>query len=247
MKFKKLFWTTAAVMLAAALTSCNLGRAPAAPTPDVNAIYTSAAQTMIAGLSSQQTQTAQAMPRATATLAASFTPLPTFAIVGTGSVPFGTPGTPFVLGTPSTQMPTLPSGTGLYSFPVGCSDAKEIGETDPYDGTVIAGGKLFDKGWSLLNVGTCKWDEGYSFAFKSGDQMQGENVVLTKNSSNSDFTMPGHSQAFVIHMQAPRQPGESKGFWQMKNDAGQWFGSLVWVDIIVYGKGTVTPTATPHH
>ncbi len=247
MNLKKLFWTSAAVLLAATVTSCNIGKAPAEPTADVNAIYTSAAQTMIAGLSSQQTQTAQAVPpAATATPPASFTPLPTFAIA-TGSIPFGTPGTPLVLfGTPSTTMPTLPSGTGVYSFPVGCNDATYIGGA-PADGTVYAGGKLFDASWSMLNSGTCKWDEGFSFAFKSGDRMQGEDVVLTKNMSATNFTAPGHSQAFVIPMQAPRAPGEYKGFWQMKSDAGVWFGSLVWVDIIVNGRGTITPTATPHH
>ncbi len=246
MKFKTLLWTFAAVVLAAAMTSCNLGKAPAEPTADVNAIYTAAAQTMIAGLSSQQTQTAQAMPpAATATPPATFTPLPTFPIGGTVAS-LGTPGTPFVFGTPSTSMPTLPSGTGVYSFPVGCNDATYIGGS-PADKTVIVGGKLFDASWSMLNSGTCKWDEGYSFAFKSGDQMQGENVVLTKSMSATNFTAPGHSQAFVIPMQAPRAPGEYKGFWQMKSDAGVWFGSLVWVDIVVLGKGTFTPTATPHH
>jgi hypothetical protein len=244
MKFAKLLWTSALILMAAALTSCNLGKAPER-TADVNAIYTSAAQTMVAGLRSQQTQTAQALPpTATLTPLATFTPLPTFPI-STGSVPFGTPGTPLVFATVAGA--TLPSGTGVYSFPQGCNDATFIGETAPYDGTVIGGGKLFDKGFSMLNSGTCKWDEGYSFAFKSGDQMQAQNVVLTKQSAASDFTTPGHSQAFVLHMQAPRAPGEYKGFWQMKSDAGVWFGSIVYVDIVVLGKGTVTATATNHH
>ncbi|HEX8990294.1 MAG TPA: NBR1-Ig-like domain-containing protein [Anaerolineales bacterium] len=242
MRVNKLVWASAAMLAAAALTSCNLGKAPA-PTPDVNAIYTSAAQTMVADLSAQQTQTAAAIPPtpvASPTLAASFTPLATFPI-GTGAIPFGTPfalGTPFTLGTPRTPLATLPSGTGVYSMPVGCSDATYIGETAPYDKTVMTPGERFTKGWSLLNSGTCKWDGGFSFAFKSGDQMQGQDVLIT----DADTTLPGHSQAFVIHMQAPRAAGEYKGFWQMKNDAGQWFGSLVFVDIVIGTGPTPTPT-----
>ncbi len=245
MRSTKIIWTVVVLLMSAALASCNLGKAPE-PTPDVNGIYTSAASTMIAGLNSQQTQTAQAMPQATATLAATITPLPTFAI-STGSVlTFGTPGTPFVLGTPGTPLATLPSGTGVYSMPVGCTDATFIGETKPYDGTILAAGKLFDKGWSMFNSGTCKWDEGFQFAFKSGDQMQGENITIQK--VTGDFTAPGHSQAFIVPMKAPFKPGEYKGYWQMQDDTGHWFGSIVYVDIIVgSAHGTSTPTATPHH
>jgi hypothetical protein len=247
MHVNKLVWACAAVLAIAALTSCNLGKAPE-PTPNVSAIYTSAAQTMVGGLSAQQTQTAAAVPPtplATATLAASFTPLATFP-VGTGAIPFGTPftlGTPFTIGTATTPLATLPSGTGVFSHPVGCSDATYIGETAPYDKTVLTPGERFEKGWSFQNTGTCKWDDGFSFDFKSGDQMQGANVLITANTA--DFTDPGHSQAFIIHMQAPRAAGEYKGFWQMKNDAGEWFGSLVFVDIIIGTGPTPTPTKKP--
>ena len=235
MESKKLIWTLVIVLLAVVVTSCNIGRSPE-PTADVNAIYTAAAQTMVAALSQQLTQTAQAAPpTATGTSLASQTPLPTFPI-STGSIPFGTPGT---------ARPTLPSGTGVYSYPVGCNDATFIGETKPFDGTLMTAGKVFDKGWSMLNTGTCVWDEGYSFAFKSGDRMQGENILIRQS---ADFTQPQHSQAFVVQMQVPNAQGEYKGFWQMKDDQGNWFGSIVYVDISVGSKnGTATPTATPHH
>jgi hypothetical protein len=233
MQLKRLVWATAAVLVATALTSCNIGKA-SEPTPDVNAIYTSAAQTMIAGLGAQQTQTAQAAsptPLTSPTPLASFTPLATF--------PIGTPftfGTPFTLGTPAaglTPLPTArPAGTGVYSFPVGCDDAMFVGETDPKDGTRMDSGKVFDKGWSMMNVGTCKWTKGYSFNFKSGDELHAQQTaVVIKN--DSDSTASGHSQAFVVTMMAPFKPGEYKGYWQMKNASGVWFGSIVSVDIVV--------------
>jgi hypothetical protein len=245
MRFKKFTWIFAVLLMAAALASCNLGKAPG-PTPDVNGIYTSAAQTMVAGLKSQQTQTAQAAPQVTATSLPSLTPLPTFAI-STGAGSFGTPfGTPFVLGTP---LATLPSGTGVYSFPVGCADATFIGETAPKDGTSMANGKVFTKGWTMFNSGTCRWDEGFSFSFKSGDQMQGENIVIGKSTSAlKNFVAVGEKFTFSVQMQVPFKQGEYKGYWQMKDDTGHWFGSIVFVDIVVgQPRGVPSATATNTH
>ena len=73
-----------------ALTACNIGRSPE-PTPDVNALYTAAAETLIAQFNEQQTQTAQAVtptPQASPTPLASPSPLPTFALPGL--TPLGT-------------------------------------------------------------------------------------------------------------------------------------------------------------
>ena len=106
MQIKKLVWAITALVMAATLAACNLGKAPE-PTQDVNAIYTSAAQTMIAALNVQQTQTAQAVTptiEASPTALASLAPQATFAIA-TGSIPFGTPGTPLAFGTPGTVIP----------------------------------------------------------------------------------------------------------------------------------------------
>ena len=236
MQLTKLIWVATALVLVAALTSCNIGKAPE-PTQDVNAIFTSAAGTMISQLNDQQTQTAQAIPPTAAASPTPFdtiTPLPTVAGL-VGVTPFGTP---FTLNTPGGLItplasPAVPAGTAASGFAVGCNNAELIGETIP-DGTIIHPAKKFDKAWSLQNTGTCTWDEGYSFAFKSGEQMQGQDVLLTKQSSSKDFTAPGHSQAFIVQMWAPGTAGEYKGYWQMKDDKGNWFGSLVWVDIQVH-------------
>lgn len=235
MQLTKLIWVLTVVLLAAALTSCNIGKAPE-PTQDVNAIFTSAAGTMIAQLNDQQTQTAQAVPptsNASPTPFDTITPLPTLGSLA-GVTPFGTP---FTISTPggavtplAVQPTTAPAGSGSTGLAVGCNNAVFVGETVP-DGTIIHPAKRFDKAWQFQNTGTCTWDEGYSFQYKSGEQMQGENVTITQS---SDFTKPGHSQTFVIHMWAPGTAGEYKGYWQMKDDKGEWFGSLVSVDIIVH-------------
>jgi hypothetical protein len=212
----------AAVLAMLALTACNIGRSPE-PTPDVDALYTAAAETLIAQFNEQQTQTAQAVPptpEASPSPLASPTPLPTFGLPGL--TPLGT------LAPGLTALPTTAAG-GPVSFPVGCDDAKFISETVP-DKTKIDAQKDFKKAWSLLNVGTCTWDEGYTFAFKAGERLSGNNVTISKE---EDFTEPGGSQAFVVTLKAPNQVGEFIGYWQMRNDAGIWFGSLVSVYITV--------------
>ena len=235
MQLKKLTWAAVVILLTASLTSCNIGKSPE-PTVDVNAVFTSAAGTMISQLNDQQTQTAAAVsptPIISPTAFATSTLIPTFSL---GSTPFGS--TPFIFSTPGLGVtplaPTLPSsGSVTTGFAVGCNNAELIGETIP-DGTIIHPAKKFDKAWSLQNIGTCRWDEGYSFDFKSGEQMQGDNVTITKQSNSGDFTEPGHSQSFIVHLWAPGTAGEYKGYWQMKGDDGNWFGSLVSVDIIVH-------------
>lgn len=219
---KKLIWVVTALLSAAALTSCNIGSTPA-PTQDVNAIFTLAAGTMNAQLNDQATQTAQA---ASPTSAVTFTPLPTFPVV-----PLGTPFSTAIPGPGITALPTTSTGGSTQgSTAVGCNNASYLSETKPNDGTQVSPGATFKKGWSLQNTGTCTWNSGYSFAFVSGEQMGGNAIVLSKS---SDFTAPGHSNTFIVNLQAPTAAGEYKGFWQMKNAQGTAFGLRVWVDIVV--------------
>jgi hypothetical protein len=219
MRIKKFTWAITALSLAAALSSCNIGSTPA-PTLDVNAIFTFAAATMNAQLNDQGTQTAQA---ASPTPAATLTPLPTFPVI-----PLGTPFSTAIPG--GAALPTASTGGGLGSTAVGCDNATYLSETKPNDGTQITAGDTYTKGWSLQNTGTCTWNAGYTFAYVTGDQMGGKDIVLSKD---ADFTDPGHSQTFIIKLQAPASAGEYKGYWQMKNAKGTPFGSRVWVDIVV--------------
>ena len=233
MQFKKFTWAAIALVLTAVLTSCNIGKA-AAPTPDVHALYTSAAGTMLAQLGDQQTQTAAAgspTPFSSPTPLDTFTPLATFPI---GVTPFGTPfGTPFAIGTPGalTPLPTsFATRTGGGSgFGVGCDDATYMTETDPLDKTVIKAGKAFTKGWQMMNSGTCQWDQGFSWVFVSGANMDCNNVVF----GPKHVILPGHSNTFLVNCTAPLKKGEYKTFFQMKSDTGTKFGFSPWVDIVV--------------
>jgi len=224
---RRFLWAATATAGIAVLTACNIGKSPE-PTPDVNALYTVAAQTLIAQVGLEQTQTAAAnspTPLVSPTPLASFTPLPTFPVIGL--TPFGTP----IAGlTPIPGLtPLATQGSTTAGMAVGCNNAVYMGQSVK-DGTVMSPQEEFKVGFSLQNTGTCRWDENYSFAFKSGDQMSGEDITVVRA---EQFTDPGHSQAFVLHLQAPKPKGTYTGYWQMKDDTGQWFGSLVSIEIVV--------------
>ncbi len=245
MKFKQSIRAAIVLVLTAVLASCSRGN-PAASKATVDALYTEAAGTILAQVADIQTQTAAAIPTKpllSPTALDTFTPLPTFPI---GVTPFGTP---FALGTPLALTPH-PTAISTGGFAVGCNNAIFQAETVP-DKTVFKVAKKFSKAWEFLNAGTCRWDEGYGFFLKSGERLSGLDVIipgtcpampagtpasLCTTSSSKQVTLPGHTQTFVVHMEAPLQKGEYIGYWQMKDDTGAWFGSLVSVDIIVSGR-----------
>ncbi len=233
MTFRKVYWLAIVFTLVIILSACNLGATPA-PAQDPGVIQTQAFNLVLTQSAMQITQTAQSIPPSpmpTATLAA----LPTFApINGVGTV------TPFGFGplpgfTPITSpLPTL-GAVSTTTTKNGCNDGTYIGETAPFDGTEVGIGELISKGFTILNSGTCPWDEGYAFAFQvdlSSPEILGESIVLPKNKPE-DYTAPGHTQSFIVKFKAPKTAGEYKGYWKLRDDGGHYFGPLVYVDIIV--------------
>ncbi len=230
---------TAALML----TACNMGATPA-PTVDVNAINTAAYNTAAAQISAGQTQTALAAPTE-AVLPTNASALPTFALPGNETVLPTTAGglptvsfnsTPLSNTTPLAGLTPLatfqPTSAGIGSTASGCNDALFVGETLP-DKSVIKAGEKFTKAWEIKNTGTCDWAEGYTFAFQanlSSSAISGYDIVIK---SSDEVTEPGHSQSFVVKLTAPTTAGEYKGYWKMKDDKGNFFGPLVFLDIVV--------------
>jgi Ig-like domain-containing protein len=235
------------------ISSCNVGATPA-PTQDINAINTAIVGTTVAQLSLQLTATALISPTETPaptetiaglpTLAALPTQdlsgapsptvdvaaLPTFSFVNTPVS--GNANTPVVGLTPlATTVPNLNSG-GQPSTKNGCNDALYIADS-PKDGTVVEAGKEFKHSWELKNTGTCTWDNGYVFAFLpdvSSPQIHGYDITIKVGDV---FTKPNNSNSFIVKLIAPTTAGEYKGYWRMKDDAGNFFGSRVYLDIVV--------------
>jgi len=236
MKLRKLIWLPVMNLIAAiAISSCNIGAAP--PTEDPGAIQTQAFEIVLTQSALQQTETAAAIPP---------TALPTNTITATNTLPalptssiFST-NTPFLL---NTQQPGLtplaingsPTTVGVISTTTtknGCNDGYLISESQPYDGKTILIGTVVDKSWEFINTGTCTWDEGYSFAFIQEFSTGGRFVKDYVIQKGGTFTKPGETVTFSVTIKLPKEPGEYIWYYKLKDDAGQYFGSLVWTKLI---------------
>ncbi len=238
MKSRKSLWLVIMAIPAVILSSCNFGATPV-PTEDPGVIQTQAFSIVITQAALQQTQTAVAIPP---TALPTNTPIPT-ATLGENPTfaPVGGTNTPFAFNTQQPGLTPLSSVVPTVGVVVtfttknGCNDGSFMGETEPFDKAVISAGKNYDKSWTILNTGTCTWDEGYSFTYMtdlSSPELKGYSIVLKKNAAD-EYTAPGHSQSFIVKLVAPTTAGEYKGYWKMKDDAGNFFGPLVSVWITV--------------
>jgi hypothetical protein len=130
----------------------------AAPTPQpaatLNALYTSAAQTLEA-MSTQAVTTLTVQPSPTSIL----------------SIPTSSP----IVFNTFTSVPPLQ--------PVTKCDAASFESDVTYpDGSIVSRGSPFTKIWRLKNVGTCTWTTSYGIVFVSGEKLGAPNDVSLSGS-----------------------------------------------------------------
>ena len=174
---------------------------PIVPTPDVQAIRTSAAVTVIA----EFTLTAAANPP-TATLVeptATFTAEPPTL---TPTIAFATDPTQIALGTPAGPL---------------CDDydlGTPVDVTIP-DNTVLTSGQDFIKTWKIKNTGQCAWGDGYILIYSYGEKMDGQPIPL------GTVVESGQEIEVSVTFKAPAKAGVYTGAWQMSNAKGIPFGT----------------------
>lgn len=215
------------------LSACNFGQAPE-PTPDVGAIFTAAAETVMAEFSLELTQTALAAPTATQT--PTNTAPPTFAIVSPGAGSPAAPGTTplatFAIGTQPAAPGALPTITSLVvlntpAAPV-CMNSAFIADVTYPDGTAVKQNANLAKVWSIQNTGTCTWDDGFSLQPITGDA-KGTWVIDEKK----EFVNPDEIIEIRIDITTPSKAGEWGGCWKMQGDNGQYFGTPLCLLVMV--------------
>ena len=197
------------VVLLVALASLLYACGPSAPiqsTPDVYAIHTAAAETVIA----EFTQTAQAVPPtsvATATEAVTATPLATLPPTAT----------------------TVPTNDPFVSTPteITCDDSKFVADITVQDGTEMTLGQDFVKTWKVRNTGSCTWDTGYSVIFAYGEKMSGVSEPLTS------AVAPNEELEISVRFKAPDNTGQYSSVWRMANASNSPFGENFFVLIVV--------------
>lgn len=186
------------------MSACAPATTPA-PTPDVNAIYTSAAYTVVA----EFTLTAASF---TATpLPPTETPLP--------------PPPP-----PTETVPVVSIATNELGTPVELCDSLTFGAdvdvTIP-DGTQMVPSQTFTKTWRIKNDGACAWGSGYGLTYAYGEKMSGKPQAL------ATVVQIGDVVDVSVELKAPDKVGEYTSAWQMTNPKGIPFGKALFVKIIV--------------
>ena len=194
------------ILLALLIAACAPTATPA-PTADINAISTAAAETVVANI----TGTAQAEPP---------TPLPT----ATEALP-----SPTETITPTVAL-SITFGPGT-SGPL-CEVFKFIADINYPDDTGVAAGSEFIKTWKIRNVGTCAWGAGYTMVYGGyTDKMSGVPQPITT------VIQPGQEVDVSVQFKAPTKPGVYVSAWTMANPQGVAFfddrGKPFYVRVVV--------------
>jgi hypothetical protein len=205
------------------LAACNLPNAQPTEQVNPNAVFTAAAETVVA----QLTQSALLNPTS---------PPPTVA-PPTITLAAAVTNTPQLVLPPATSAPAVIPTTA-------CDAAQFITDVSIPDGTVFAAGATFVKTWRLKNIGTCTWNSSYALVFDSGTAMGGAASVPLSGS-----VAPGGSIDVSVNLQAPSADGTYRGFWGVTNASGARVpvtggasGRSFYVEIKV---GTGTSSGTP--
>lgn len=209
MKLKPISTMIFIAMLVAACSPSPAVPEGQGPTPDVAAVRTSAASTVV----SEFTLTA-----------AAFTP--------TTSLPTETPATQAAITDTATGAPPLAQVTTGAGTTVALCDSLSIDPTtvdvNIPDGTTMTPGQDFIKTWRVKNNGSCAWGAGYELIYAGyADQMAGQFQPL------AEVVQPGQETELSVQFQAPDAAGEYVSAWQMSNPAGQPFEEIIFVKILV--------------
>ncbi|MBK8428145.1 MAG: hypothetical protein IPL27_20255 [Lewinellaceae bacterium] len=196
------------VLLTALLLAACAPATPIEPTPDVLAIRTSAANTVVA----EFTLTAAMLPTNTP-LPPTETPTPE-APTATPTTAFTTDPTLIALGTPGELCDD-------FSFDLATVDVTIL------DGSPMTPGQEFVKTWKIKNTGNCSWGDGYSLTYSYGERMDGVPVPI------GTVVQTDQEVDVSVNFKAPTAIGEYTSAWQMTNAQGIPFGKVVFVKIVV--------------
>ena len=135
-----------------------------------------------------------------------------------------------------TETPTpspIPPTTVMDTY---CDNSAFVADVTIPDHTILAPGQVFEKTWTLKNIGTCTWKPGYTITFANGDMMRGNARSINQS------VAPQEQVNVTVKLFAPNTPGDYAGVWRLANGKGEKFGEFVSVMISVAGPGTTIPT-----
>src|SRR6266545_482172 len=99
-----------------------------------------------------------------------------------------------------------------------CVSASLVSENPP-DGVLLRPGQYYWKTWTLMNTGTCTWNQSYSLIFWNGDLMGG----LTSYPLDDEIS-PNEQKEISIYLKAPDTEGTFTGYWRIQTPWNSNFG-----------------------
>jgi hypothetical protein len=95
------------------------------------------------------------------------------------------------------------------------------------DGTKFSPGDPIEKSWEIRNDGTCAWIRGYFVQLEDGPAMGAiDRQALPE-------ALPGEAVVLTVQFTAPAAAGMYRSSWRAHDFAGNPFGVLFFIDIVV--------------
>ena len=134
---------------------------------------------------------------------------------------------------PQTPVP-VPTAAITPQPPSGCLDSMvyvadlTYPDNIPDEWPVVEPGEAIQKGWQIMNTGTCTWDETYVLVY-NGSEPEG---VLEGEPTYIELEVaPGAIYDIYVDTVAPTEPGNYVGYYTMQAPSGALFGDRIWVAV----------------
>ena len=187
------------------------------PTTAVDAIYTMAAETVVAEL----TLTAAANSPTPPSTATYIPAEKTATSVPTSIVPTATP---LPTDTTTPEPTDTPKAIPTDEF---CDNAAFVSDISVPDNTEMSPGQSFEKTWLIKNTGTCSWGENYSAIYGYPEDLNGQPRPIGM------VVNPEETAEVKVVFTAPLATGDYESWWRMANEKGINFGEFFSVVIVV--------------
>jgi hypothetical protein len=204
-----------AILVTLLISACGPSATPAESTPDVAAVRTSAAGTVVAEFT---------------LTAADFTDTLPAPIVPTNTPQAEATATENVTTTAPVAQVTNAEGTVVTLCDKYSWDPATVDVNIP-DNTTMSPGQEFTKTWKIKNIGACTWGEGYKMVYSYGEKMAGVAQPL------GAAIAPNQEVDVSVQFTAPDLPGTYFSVWTLENAKGIPFqgndNKALYVQIVV--------------